>query len=35
MAALEQLRKLTAGKVADAGGADKAREYRVKLRIVA
>lgn len=35
LATLDQLRKLTAGNVADAGGAGKAREYRVKLRIVA
>jgi hypothetical protein len=35
LATLDQLRNLTASKAADAGGGDKAREYRVKLRIVA
>jgi len=34
LAALDQLRILTTGNVADAGGAEKAKEYRVKLRMV-
>ena len=35
LAALEQLRKLTAGNVAGEKDQEKAREYRVKLRVVA
>jgi hypothetical protein len=35
LAALEQLRKLTAGNVAGEKDVEKAREYRVKLRVVA
>jgi hypothetical protein len=35
LAALEQVRKLTAGNVADQKDVERAKEYRVKLRVVA
>jgi hypothetical protein len=35
LAALDQLRKLTAGKVAGEADVERAREYRMKLRVVA
>lgn len=35
LAALDQLRKLTAGKVAGQNDVEKAKEYRVRLRVVA
>jgi hypothetical protein len=35
LTALEQLRRLTAGNMADESDVVKAREYRVKLRVVA
>jgi hypothetical protein len=35
LAALDQLRKITAGRVAAEADVDKAKEYRVRLRVVA
>jgi hypothetical protein len=35
LAALDQIRKLNAGRVASESGAEKAKEYRVRLRVVA
>jgi len=35
LAALDQLRKITAGKVTGGADVEKAREYRIRLRVVA